>query len=36
MEDIEMIDQNKPCDLKEVPELDVVNSYKEDNKILKN
>ena len=36
MEDIEMIDETKPCDLKEVPEMDVVNSYKEDNESLKN
>ena len=25
-----MIDETKPCDLKEVTEMDVVNSYKED------
>ena len=31
-----MIDETKPCDLKEVPEMDVVNSYKEDNESLKN
>ena len=31
-----MIDETKPCDLKEVTEMDVVNSYKEDNESLKN
>ena len=30
-----MIDQTKPCNIKEVPEMDVVNSYKEDNESLK-
>ena len=30
-----MKDETKPCDLKEVPEMNVVNSYKEDNESLK-